>query len=121
MSQPWLWRRIIYLATAAGLTAAAATGIITQDQIDGLLAQAVPFIGAVVTLFAAANTHRGSDSTATDEDLAIITANAHQQPTPDQLASAVVQQLHNIDQTGQHALGEAQGAVQAYVDRVRGQ
>lgn len=114
VKQEWFWRKMLYAVATIALTIAAAFGVIQNDQIDNLAAQATPLFGAVVTLIAAVKTNRGSDSPVTEEDLATA------QLTPEAVAQAVAAHLDQLNPDGKHAATEAVNTVQAYIDRVRG-
>lgn len=66
--KPWLIRRTAYLIVGAVLLILGYLGVINEHQIDAV--NASPLLGTLVSWIAAFFTHEGSDSYATDADVA---------------------------------------------------
>ena len=66
--QPWMVRRGVYLLVGLAGIIAAYFGIVDENQLDAVTAS--PLMATIVGWVAAAFTHEGSDSRATDADVA---------------------------------------------------
>ena len=66
--QPWMIRRGVYIVVGLVGLIAAYFGIVDEQQLDAITAS--PLLATIVGWLAAAFTHEGSDSRATDADVA---------------------------------------------------
>ncbi|WP_276652490.1 hypothetical protein [Corynebacterium vitaeruminis] len=66
--QPWMIRRGVYIVVGLAGLIAAYFGIVDEQQLDAITAS--PLLATLVGWVAAAFTHAGSDSRATDADVA---------------------------------------------------
>lgn len=66
--QPWMVRRGVYIVVGLAGLIAAYFGIVDEQQLDAITAS--PLLATLVGWLAAAFTHEGSDSRATDADVA---------------------------------------------------
>lgn len=70
----WAWRKSLYYTGAAVVAIFGAFGILSEVQVDQWTEQIdkiLPYVlGVLIPLFAGSKTHPGSDSTATDKDVA---------------------------------------------------
>lgn len=115
--KPWWIRRAAYVLVAVIGLVLTGLGYATQDQVDAFTAS--PLLGTVVGFVAAMFTHRGSDSTATGDDVraerevAIAAAASHGGPS---VEAIVAEALKQVNSYGEHALGEAAKHVRSAVD-----
>ncbi|WP_278764025.1 hypothetical protein [Corynebacterium argentoratense] len=66
--QPWMIRRGVYIVVGLAGLIAAYFGIVDEQQLDAITAS--PLLATIVGWLAATFTHEGSDSRATDADVA---------------------------------------------------
>lgn len=119
-TQSWWVRRAAYVLVAVVGLVLTGLGYATQDQVDAFTAS--PLLGTVVGFVAAMFTHRGSDSTATGEDVRAAQAAAvgggvdvgdllarlrESVPTPNEVANSVLSAIR-AEELGQH-LGVSAG------------
>ncbi|PIS66351.1 hypothetical protein AZH46_07255 [Corynebacterium striatum] len=68
MANAWKYRKIAYYVVAALIFIALTTGIVTKEQLDGIVNTATiasGYLGTFALIFAGTKTHRGSDDKAT--------------------------------------------------------
>ena len=87
--QPWMVRRGVYLVVGLAGLVAAYFGIVDENQLDAITAS--PLLATIVGWLAAMFTHEGSDSRATDADVA--RAGAAATLDVDQIATEVAGKL----------------------------
>lgn len=105
----WAVRKGSYALVAVVVAVLGWAGIISEidagkitDQADQIITW---LLGVITPAIAAAKTHPGSDSTATDEDRILATQAQAQQPTidPDAVADAVITRWNTATTYGDHA------------------
>lgn len=72
MLNAWKYRKVAYYVVAALIFVALTTGIVTQEQLDGIVNTATiasGYLGTFALIFAGTKTHRGSDDKATKDDV----------------------------------------------------
>jgi hypothetical protein len=72
MLNAWKYRKVAYYVVAALIFVALTTGIVTQEQLDGIVNTATitsGYLGTFALVFAGTKTHRGSDDKATKDDV----------------------------------------------------
>ena len=128
-TQPWVIRRGLYLIVAAVGLVAAGFGLVDEGQLDAVAAS--PLLATVVGVVASLFTNRGSDSTATGDDVraaqqAAQYAQPPQQVDPEQIAQQAAGRIADLidGSFGTHIAGaqkQAQDTITSVADFYRHQ
>lgn len=109
----WFVRKIVYAVVALIMAGLVAFGVVSEGTSETITAQLTPLLGAIALAFASGKTHRGSDSTATDEDVQKA-AEAVPEPAPpvetvsaEEIASVLADRFGLGEDTGRHHIDEA--------------